>query len=68
MSIIVFSDLIIARYKEGYGVKVLSRREENHATPVYEHIVQFNEHIIAVQVTASFRRIRQRLLNMPRHS
>lgn len=68
MSIIVFSDLIIARYKEGYGVKILSRREESHATPVYEHIVQFNEHIIAVQVTASFRRIRQRLLNMSEHS
>ena len=68
MSIIVFSDLIIARYKEGYGVKVLSRCEESHATPVYEHIVEFNEHIIAVQITASFRRIRQRLLNMSKHS
>ena len=64
MSIIVFSDLVIARYKEEYGVKVLSRSEESHATPVYERIVEFNEHIIVVQVTASFRRIRQRLLHM----
>ena len=68
MSIITFSDLIIARYKEGYGVKILSRREENHATPVYEHVVEFNEHIIAVQVTSSFRRIKQRLLNMQKRS
>lgn len=68
MSITIFSDLIIARYKEGYGVKILSRREEIHTTPMHEHIIEFNEHIIAVQVTSSFRRIKQRLLNMQKHS
>ena len=68
MSIIILSDIVIARYKEGYGVKVLSRREESHATPMYEHIVEFNEHIIALQVTSSFRRIKQRLLNMQKRS